>query len=296
MVKAGLFGLLRILGVYQIDSIYPIIFYLGFFTAISGILFAISQNDIKGILAFSTISQIGFIFMGLSAHSDVGLTGVYMHMMNHFMFKSLLFLSAGIIINQYNVRRVSEIKGLLWSHPVLSICMMIGLLSITGAPLFVGFLSKTMIKLSLESPLQLSLFRIVSIGSIISYMKFFQIFFGEPPAYKKIQKGQLWSVLLLTMMCLIFFIFELRMMPYILGINGSVSNAVISQLTYIKKAMFDGYYLIEYIGYFIVGYIIYKLILNPQKKIMHFLRHFRVKFQDAIISLLLFLILIIEYL
>lgn len=295
LVKTGLFGLIRIMDVFRIESIYPMMFYLGFFTAISGILFTISQNDIKGILAFSTISQIGFILMGIASNSDIGLLGSYIHIFNHFLMKSLLFLGAGIIINHYNVRRVTEIRGLLRSHPLLSSCMIIGLLSITGAPLFVGFISKTVIKLSIESEFQLILFRIISIGSIISYMKFVQIFFGQPTRYKKIGNGQQVAVVILTLLCIVFFLIELDIAPVIVSINDTVSESLTSSIYYAKASLYDNYYMLEYMAYLFIGVVIFKFIIKPQKKLLHFLRHFRIKFQDAIVSLLIFLILVITY-
>ncbi|MCH4887305.1 hypothetical protein EZV73_06965 [Acidaminobacter sp. JC074] len=296
LVKTGVFGLIRILDVYRIVDVYPLIFYLGCFTTISGIIFTISQNDIKGILAFSTISQIGFILMGIGANSDIGMTGAYLQILNHFVFKSLLFLGAGIIINDYGVRRVTEIRGVFKSHTVLSICMVIGLLSITGAPYFIGFISKSMIKLSIESQLQLNLFRIVSLGSIISYMKFAQIFFGEPVKRRRKNKGQHFSVIFMTSLCIALFFLELEILAPILSINDPVSSDVIKSIAYIKKSFSDGYYLLEYLIYFVIGFVVYKLFIKPNDKVMHYIRHFRISFQDAIVSLLVFLVLVIQYL
>ena len=296
LVKTGVFGLIRILDVYHVTSIYPLVFYLGCLTALSGIVFTISQNDIKGILAFSTISQIGFILMSLGANSDIGLTGAYLHIFNHFIFKSLLFLGAGIIINDYGVRRVTEIRGVFRSHTLLSICMIIGLFSITGAPFFIGFISKSMIKLSIESPLQLNMFRLVSLGSIISYLKFTQIFFGEPVKKSKKNIGQLYSVMFLTFVCVLLYYTELKLITPILNINGVQSMQMINSIEYVKKTLYDGYYLLEYLMYFSIAFVVYKLLIKPNNKLMHYVRHFRISFQDAIVSLLVFLILIIEYL
>jgi multicomponent Na+:H+ antiporter subunit D len=296
LVKSGLFGLIRILDIYHVESVYIMLFYLGFFTAISGILFAISQKDIKGILAFHTISQIGLIMMSLSTNSDIGLLGAYMHIFNHFLFKSLLFLGAGIIINEYGLRRVSEIHGIGRAHPLLTLCMMIGIFSITGAPLFVGFLSKSVIKLSMVSPLHINLFKIVSLGTMISFIKFSKIFFGEPTRNKKINKGQHLSVTMLAALCVFFFIKELDIMRVLLPIDGLMSEKLTYSLNYVEKSLLSNEYVLEYFAYFAVAYVSFKVLVHQDSKFWHAIRHFRMKFQDAVVSLLIFLVLMINYL
>lgn len=295
LVKSGIYGLIRILDIYQIDSIYPIMFYLGFFTAISGIFFAISQKDIKGILAFHTISQIGLIVMSLSGNSDIGTLGAYMHIFNHFLFKSLLFLGAGIIINEYGLRRVSEIKGIGRAHPLLTVCMFVGIFSITGAPFFVGFLSKTMIKLSMTSELHINLYRIVSVGTMISFIKFSKIFFGEPIKQKKINRGQSTGVVILAVLCIVMFVLQLDIIPAFMKINGNDNSSISESIYYINKVMYDGQYLLEYILYMILAFILFRIFVKTESKFWHSIRHFRMKFQDAIVSLLLFLVLVLNY-
>ena len=296
LVKSGIYGLIRILDIYQVDSMYQMMFYLGFFTAISGILFAISQKDIKGILAFHTISQIGLIMMSLASHSDIGTIGAYMHMFNHFLFKSLLFLGAGIIINEYGVRRVSEIRGIGRAHPLLTLCMFIGIFSITGAPLFVGFLSKNMIKLSMASVLHLNLFKLVSLGTMISFIKFSRIFFGEPLKHKKINKGQSTGVVMLAVLCMITFITQLDILPSFIRINGMYSDSLKEAIYYIKEASYDNQYILEYLAYMTIAWVILKLFVKSNSKFWHGIRHFRMKFQDAIVTLLFFLVLVLNYL
>ena len=293
LVKSGLYGLIRVLEVYQVDSVYQLMFYLGFLTAISGIFFAISQKDIKGILAFSTISQIGLIIMSLASQSDIGTIGAYMHIFNHFLFKSLLFLGAGIIINEYGVRRVSQIKGIGRAHPLLTICMLIGIFSITGAPLFVGFLSKNMIKLSMTSELHLNLYRIVSIGTMIYFIKFSAIFFGEPLKHKKINKGQLTGVVTMAVLCVVTFISQLDFIPLFLSINGKYSDSLKDSIYYINKVVYGNQYVLEYLLYMLIAWCILKIFVKLDHKFWYRIRHFKMKFQNAIVSLLFFLFLIL---
>lgn len=295
LVKTGVFGLIRVMYVFDTSSIEIFLFYLGFFTAISGIFFAVSQKDIKAILAFHTISQIGLIIMSLSTKTDIGIIGAYTHIFNHFIFKSLLFLGAGIIINEYGFRRVSEIKGIAKAHPILALCMSVGILSITGAPLFVGFLSKSLMKLSMENDLRLVLFQIVSLGTLVSFIKFSKIFFGEPSRDKKLKRSQMAGMIMLTLLCILTFIKELDVIPLFLAVNGDIASG--SLLKAIDKVSYSAYstkYLLEYLFMASIAYSIYKLLVKPNSKVLYTLRHFRMKYQDAMVSLIIFLIIVLK--
>ncbi|TVP94204.1 MAG: hypothetical protein EA374_07230 [Acholeplasmatales bacterium] len=120
-------------------------FAVGVVTALSGILFALSQKDLKQMLAYSTVSQIGLIIIGLSSPDiRVFYGGVY-HMFNHALFKALLFMGVGIIIKVFHRKKVDELQGVFMALPHVSIAMIIGMLAITGAPLLNGFISKSVI-------------------------------------------------------------------------------------------------------------------------------------------------------
>lgn len=296
LVKTGIYGLIRVLQTFEFEDIYQMMFYLGFYTAISGIVFSVSQKDIKSILAFSTISQIGLIIMSLSASNDVGMMGAYLHIFNHFLFKSLLFLGAGIIINEYGVRRITEIKGIGRAHPLLTACMFVAIFAITGAPLFIGFISKTMMKLSMLTAFQEGLFRIVSLGTMVYFVRFSMIFFGEQAKDKRINRGSISGVLILTVLCLVGYLNELKFIPTFLKINGlTVSKELNYAIGYINKSSQEGETLLEYMVMMTIAYTIYKVVIRPQASIWHKLRQFRMKFQDAMIFLILFLVLTLAY-
>jgi multicomponent Na+:H+ antiporter subunit D len=204
LVKSGLYAFIRINQIFNITNSNDLFFMLGFFTALSGVVYALSQKDIKQILAFHTISQIGIILMGLSAMDGPQFYGGLLHIFNHAIFKSLLFLGAGIIVNNYNTRKVTEIRGVFKSLPLTSIFMIIGMLSITGAPLFNGFISKSLIKYSLKgSAIKTFMFYIVNLGTVISFLKFSQIFFGTSNIKRDKISLEHFSLFLLAIMCIV---------------------------------------------------------------------------------------------
>ena len=154
-------------------------FYLGATTAIVGVTFALTQKDLKQVLAYHTVSQIGIMMMGLSSASDLSYVGGLMHILNHALFKSLLFLGAGLVIYGYQTKKIYEIRGVFKSMPWTSILLIIGMLAISGAPLFNGFVSKTLVKYDFKNDLfKMALFTIINIGTVTSFIKFSQILYG----------------------------------------------------------------------------------------------------------------------
>ena len=158
MVKAGVFLVARAfpLIVHSPDTAIYIAF-TGGLTALVAASMAMVMNDIKRVLAYSTISQLGYMFLALGAgawaywHSvdsglDPGYSLGYMaglfHLMNHAFFKALLFLGSGAVIHAGHTQDMREMGGLRKAMPITSITMGLGVLSIAGVPFFSGFWSK----------------------------------------------------------------------------------------------------------------------------------------------------------
>ncbi len=158
MVKAGVFLVARAfpLIVHSPDAAIYIAF-TGGLTALVAASMAMVMNDIKRVLAYSTISQLGYMFLALGAgawaywHSvdsglDPGYSLGYMaglfHLMNHAFFKALLFLGSGAVIHAVHTQDMREMGGLRKEMPITSITMGLGVLSIAGVPFFSGFWSK----------------------------------------------------------------------------------------------------------------------------------------------------------
>ncbi len=114
-----------------------------------GILMAIAQDDLKRFLAYSSVSQIGYVFVGLGLGSYLGIYGGLFHAVTHLAAKSLLFFCSGAIIYRLGLRRISDLGGLSRKMPLTAFCFFVGALSIGGLPLLAGFMSKYTIVLAL---------------------------------------------------------------------------------------------------------------------------------------------------
>ena len=141
MVTAGVFMLVRISPLLQFSELSSIlIISIGLLTALISAFAAINQNDIKKVLAYSTISQLGFMFIAIGAGAYVA---AIFHLVTHAFFKALLFLGAGAVIHEmHHEQNIQKMGGLKRKMPVTAAMMGIGTLAISGIPPLAGFWSK----------------------------------------------------------------------------------------------------------------------------------------------------------
>jgi NADH-quinone oxidoreductase subunit L len=142
MVTAGVFLMTRVSPITEVayDWAPDIIMYIGLATALFAAFAAVAQNDIKKVLAYSTVSQLGFMFIAVGSGAYVA---AIFHMITHAFFKALLFLGSGSVIHgmhdEQDMRRMGALRRLM---PVTAITFIIGWLAIAGVPPFAGFWSK----------------------------------------------------------------------------------------------------------------------------------------------------------
>ncbi len=224
-VKCGLYLFMRIRELF-LPVIDADIFFLtiGFLTGIIGIVLALLQTDIKLILAYHTISQIGLILIGLSLDNNYALSGAVLHIVNHAFFKSLLFLCAGILIKHYGTRNLYAIRGVFKKMPVLGIALLAGILGITGAPFFNGSISKYFIQANETQILQQSLIILINIGTALSFVKFGSMLFGkcDESVFEEKDLPSAIALLVLALSCLLTGIFGEEFMSIILGYSYSI--------------------------------------------------------------------------
>lgn len=119
--------------------------FAGLFMAFYGIIFAILENDMRRVLAYSIINQLGFMVVGVGIGGDMALNGVAAHAFCHIIYKALLFMSAGSVVYMTGKNRLSDVGGLYHSMRITTICGVIGALAISAFPFTSGFVSKTII-------------------------------------------------------------------------------------------------------------------------------------------------------
>jgi NADH-quinone oxidoreductase subunit L len=141
MVTAGIYMIARSNILYTMaPATQTLVAIIGLSTAIFAATIALKQNDIKKVLAYSTVSQLGYMFLGLGVGAY---TGAVFHVMTHAFFKALLFLGAGSVIHaMHHEQDITKMGGLKSKLPITHITFLLGCLAIAGVPPFAGFFSK----------------------------------------------------------------------------------------------------------------------------------------------------------
>ncbi|MBS3824063.1 MAG: proton-conducting membrane transporter [Wenzhouxiangellaceae bacterium] len=152
VVKAGVVGLLRTLELFAggddlLQPLLTLIVWLGALGALGGALMALVQRDIKRMLAYSTVANIGYIFIGLGLATASAVSGAMVHSVNHAVMKSALFLAAGAIIHRTGLRNIDDLRGLGRRMPITAFGMAVALIALSGVPPAAGFVGKWQIAL-----------------------------------------------------------------------------------------------------------------------------------------------------
>lgn len=223
MIKTGIYGILRIITLLGTPSKYIVylVLIISLITALYGVMYAITQNDIKRLLAYSSIENIGIIgigtgigLMGMAYNfpliTVLGFSGAILHIVNHSIFKELLFLSAGSVYKKTHTRDIEALGGIIKVMPKTGFMFLIGSIAICGLPPFNGFVSEFLIYIGMFRGLSISnfetililLFAIASLAlvgtmAILCFTKAFSIIFlGMPRTNIKVTEDNGKSMIL----------------------------------------------------------------------------------------------------
>jgi multicomponent Na+:H+ antiporter subunit D len=207
-----LFGI-EILKELNIDIILMVIASFGMFM---GSFFALAQKDVKRMLGYSSVAQIGYILLGISMMSYIGLTAAFFHIISHGLMKAALFLSVGAIIYFKKIRRVDKFDGLGYQMPISILVFSIAALGMIGIPLTSGFISKLNLALaSLDRGYYIFII-IIIISSILNAMYYMPILIAaylkgskefNTPGIEKVPKLMLLPIVILGVLILLIGIY-----------------------------------------------------------------------------------------
>jgi len=155
MIKTGIYGIIRVYALLDCNT--PVFGYIvlvaGVVSGILGVVYALGQQDLKRMLAYSSVENIGVILIGLGIGmvgvsqgnplmAVLGFAGCFFHILNHSLFKSLLFMGAGMVLHKTGTRAIDALGGLLKNMKITGATFIIGSLAISGLPPFNGFVSE----------------------------------------------------------------------------------------------------------------------------------------------------------
>jgi len=195
MVVAGVYLVARLFPMYYFVEdgfALNIVAFVGAFSSLFAAIIAITQTDIKRVLAFSTMSQLGYMMLalgvsGYDGHEGLGYMASMFHLFTHAMFKALLFLGAGSVIHAVHSNYLKDMGGLRKYMPITNITFLIAALAIAGVPPFAGFFSKDEILVAAFEHNKLIYFIGVFVAGLTAFYMFriyFGIFWGKDTKYE----------------------------------------------------------------------------------------------------------------
>jgi multicomponent Na+:H+ antiporter subunit D len=217
-----------------------LLIYVGLFMIFYGIVYALLENDMRRILAYSIVNQVGFMVTGVGIGTEMALNGAAAHAFTHIIYKALLLMSAGSVLLMTGRRKCSELGGLFHSMPVTTVCGTIGALAISSFPLTSGFISKSMISQASADGHMLTVTLLLAAASAgvflhagikFPWFVFFQKDSGlrppDPPASMR------WAMIAFAFLCIAFGIWPeplYRLLPYPVDYVPYTAPHVVTQL------------------------------------------------------------------
>jgi hydrogenase-4 component B len=261
MIKLGIYGILRVTTYLSSDftAIGASVIIISGITGLFGVMMAILQHDVKKLLAYHSIENIGIIGMGIGLGiygtaigspivSTAGYAGALLHTLNHSLFKSLLFYSAGSVIGQVHTQNIEKMGGLMKYMPFTAWAFLIGAIAISGIPPFNGFISEFLIYTSLLKGfshnefyslilLFITMFALVLIGglALLCFTKVFSVvFLGQPRSAYPVKPAEASKKMLFAKALPVLPVVLIGLLPFLivkplLNMTGSIFPAATAE-------------------------------------------------------------------
>ncbi|MFH1101296.1 MAG: proton-conducting transporter membrane subunit [Methanobacteriota archaeon] len=298
-VKTGIYIFIRVFALgFTLQNLNEIIMVFGAITALGGVIGALVEWDIKRLLAYHTISQIGFIVVGIGTFSTIGVAGGLYHIVNHAIFKGLLFLCAGAIIYRTGTKDIRE-HGIGKTMPVTLVTYIIAALAISGITPINGAVSKSMIESSVyDYPIIWLILVFATIGTITTFSKILYYSFiksakkdKETSKYHEVPFSMQLSMIVLAFLCIL-----LGVLPN-LWLNNLILPAtasIVGAYNNIQISLFEPFSIFKEWLIVALGLLLLKVIIVRSKDIDR-LRRLISKFNLNICIFLMIITLILVF-
>jgi multicomponent Na+:H+ antiporter subunit D len=226
MVNLGVVAIARLsLQVFDprtVPSLLGLLTVFGSISAIAGALLALAQDDLKRVLAYDTVSQMGVLLVGFASDTPGGIAGSAYHLVNHALFKSLLFLCAGAVVHATGLDKLSEMGGLARRMPLIAGAFVLGVLAIAGVPPMNGYVSLGLIHDALQSTdpaayAAMIVAQIVTVAALsrAAYLAFFRRRRQPLPEFTALHPGMVTALIALGAGCIAFGVLPYQVLRHI---------------------------------------------------------------------------------
>ena len=186
LTKIGVYVIIRFFTITEMNDLGPLLLVIAGLTMIVGVLGALAQDDVKRILSFHVVSQIGYMIMGLGLFTVAGVAGAVLFLIHQIPVKTVMFLSGGLIEDDQGTSTLSKVGGLATSKPVIAALFALPALSLAGLPPFSGFVAKlALVDAGIDNG-AIAIVVVSLIGSVLTLMSMTKIwlgvFWGDPTA------------------------------------------------------------------------------------------------------------------
>lgn len=246
--KVGIYALIRcFLGTQSL-------IYIGIVMVILPVFYAVIENDLRKVLAYSLINQLGFMIVGIGIGTNLSINGTLSHVFVHIIYKSLLFMALGAVYFKYRTCKATKLGGLYKKMPLVTCCAIIASLSIMAFPMFSGFVTKSMIIESALTNNLILIYVLLIVGSaaVVKYFKVpYRAFFKEnvegeklePITTKRVPRSMNIAMSLSAILCIMIGLFPqytiYKLLPFNLEYNPYTPFHVVTQLEILLFAAFS---------------------------------------------------------
>lgn len=235
--------------VYVLIRVFPgteLLLWAGVIMTLYGVIFAFLENDTRRLLSYHIVSQVGFMVAGVGIGTELALNGATAHAYSHILYKALLFMGAGAVIYATGRRKLTELGGLYRTMPLTAICFTVAAMSISGVPLFNGFISKSITVYAAEADgraLAAMGLYVASIGTFLSInlKMVYYMFFGKDQGLKpqKLPVNMSVAMVAAALLCFLYGVYPwllYDLLPYTLSYKPFAVNKIVGTVQLLLAA------------------------------------------------------------
>ena len=244
VVKAAVYALMRVLfTLFNISSVFDFLIIIGLVTLLLAEMAAMKQHQIKRMLAFSSIGQMGLIIIAFSLGTQAGVEGALFHMVNHAFIKVLLFFTAGYLVFHTGTKYITDLKGVGREKPITAFFFTLAALAIIGLPPFAGFWSKLSILMAIADEGKMILVMVILASALIEavyYLRVISIMYYKGPEIPQVRQVPLSGLIAMGILATIILVIGFQ--PGLLQpIFEAAGRELLDSSQYIQQSLMSGF-------------------------------------------------------